>query len=161
LTFIGRPKRKHETFRRHGSKQSVDDEDPVGSPYHALVLVVVALMGVVLLGGLAVFQSLLIAGVPLGRFAWGGQNVVLPARLRIGSAVAIVLYALFAVLMLQAAGAFSVLPDGAAAVGIRFLAGYFLLAVAVNAASRSRPERLVMTPVALALAAVCLTLALQ
>ena len=31
----------------------------------------------------------------------------------------------------------------------------------MNAASRSRPERLVMTPVALALAAVCLALALQ
>ena len=92
------------------------------------MLVVVALMGVLLLGGLAVFQLLLIAGVPLGRFAWGGQNVVLPARLRIGSAVAVVLYALFAVLMLQAAGAFSVLPDGAADVGIWILAGYFLLA---------------------------------
>jgi hypothetical protein len=143
-----RPKRKQETFRRPGSKQSVDGEDPIGSPYHALVLVVVALVGVLLLGGLAVFHLLLIAGVPLGRFAWGGQNVVLPARLRIGSAVAVVLYALFAVLMLQAAGAFSVLPDGAADVGIWVLAGFFLLEVVVNAASRSRPERLVMTPVA-------------
>jgi hypothetical protein len=118
-------------------------------------------MGVVLLGGLTVFQLQLIAGKPLGRFAWGGQHVVLPTRLRIGSAFAVVLYALFAVLMLQAAGAFSVLPDGAAAVGIWVLAGYLLFAAALNAASRSRPERLVMTPVTVALAAVCLTLALQ
>jgi hypothetical protein len=48
--------------------------------------------------------------------------------------------------MLQAAGAFSVLPDGAAAVGIWALTGYFVLGVAMNAASRSRHERLVMTP---------------
>lgn len=73
---------------------------------------VVALVGLVLLGGLAVLQGLLIAGAPLGRLAWGGQNVVLPATLRIGSAVSIALYAVFAVLMLQAAGAFSVLPRG-------------------------------------------------
>lgn len=125
------------------------------------MLVVIALMGVLLLGGLAVFQLLLIAGKPLGRFAWGGQHVVLPARLRVGSAVAVVLYALFAVLMLQAAGAVSVLPDGTAAVGIWVLAGYLVLGVALNAASRSRPERLVMTPVTLALAIVSLTLALQ
>ena len=65
----------------------------------------VAVVGASLLGGLAVFQVLLIAGAPLGRFAWGGQNAVLPARLRIGSAVSIVLYAVFAVLMLQVAGA--------------------------------------------------------
>ena len=121
----------------------------------------VAVVGALLLGGLAVFQVLLIAGAPLGRFAWGGQNVVLPVGLRIGSAVSVALYAVFAVLMLQAAGAFSVFPDGAAAVGIWALTGYFVLGVAMNAASRSRPERLVMTPVTLTLAAVCLTLALQ
>ena len=122
---------------------------------------VAAIVGALLLGGLAVFQVLLIAGAPLGRFAWGGQNVVLPARLRIGSAVAVALYAVFAVVMLQAAGAFSVLPDGAVAVGIWVVAGYLVLGVALNAASRSRPERLVMTPVALALAVVGVALALQ
>lgn len=122
---------------------------------------VVALAGVLLLGGLAVFQTLLIAGKPLGRFAWGGQNDVLPLGLRIGSALAIGLYALFALLMLQAADAFAVLPDGVADVGIWVLAGYFVFAVALNAASRSRSERLVMTPVTVALAAICLTLALQ
>jgi hypothetical protein len=125
------------------------------------VITVVALVGTSLLGGLAVFQMLLIAGAPLGRFAWGGQNIVLPGRLRIGSAVSVALYAVFAVLILQAAGAFSVLSDGAAAVGIWVLTAYFVLGVAMNAASRSRPERLVMTPVSLALAAVCLALALQ
>jgi hypothetical protein len=122
---------------------------------------VVALVGAGLLGCVAVLQLLLIAGAPLGRFAWGGQNVVLPASMRLGSAVAIALYAAFALLILQAAGALTVVPRGLADVAIWVLAAYFALAVAMNAASPSRPERLLMTPVALALAVVCLVLALN
>ena len=40
------------------------------------------------------------------------------------------------------------------------LTGYFALGVVLNAISRSRPERLVMTPVAVVLTVVCLRLAL-
>lgn len=118
-----------------------------------------AVVSLLLLAALAVFQGLLAAGLPLGRFAWGGQQEVLPARLRIGSAVSIVLYAVFALLILQAAGGADVLPDGVAAVGIRVLAGFFVLGIAMNAASRSRQERLVMTPVVAVLAACCVALA--
>jgi hypothetical protein len=122
---------------------------------------VVALVGTALLGCLAVFQLLLVAGAPLGRFAWGGQNVVLPRGLRIGSAISIVLYGVFTLLILQTAGAFAVLPRGSTGVAIWVLTAYFALGVPMNAASRSRPERLVMTPVVLTLAVVCLVLALQ
>jgi hypothetical protein len=125
------------------------------------VLVIVALAGAALLAGLAVFQVLLIAGAPLGRFAWGGRTTVLPTGLRIGSAVAITLYAVFALVVLQSGGVSRVLPGGLVGVAIWVLTAYFAVGVAVNAASRSRPERLVMTPVALALAAVCLVLALN
>jgi hypothetical protein len=120
-----------------------------------------AVVSLVLLSGLALFQGLLVFGLPLGRFAWGGQNEVLPTGLRVGSAVSIALYAVFAVLILQAAGTLSLLPDGAAGVAIRVLAGYFVLGIAMNAVSRSRPERLVMTPVVAVLAAACLVLAVQ
>jgi hypothetical protein len=125
------------------------------------VILAVALVGAVLLGCLAVFQLLLVTGAPLGRFAWGGQHVVLPPRLRIGSGISIALYAVFALLMLQAAGAFAVLPHGLAGVAIWVLTAYFALGVAMNAGSRSRPERLVMTPTVLVLAVVCLALALH
>jgi hypothetical protein len=120
-----------------------------------------AVLAVVVLVGLAVFQGLLVAGQPLGRFAWGGQHVVLPTGLRVGSAVSIALYAGFAVLILSAAGALSLLPKGFVDVAIWVLTGYFALGIAMNAISRSRPERMVMTPVVLVLAAVCLLLALQ
>ena len=120
-----------------------------------------AVVSLVLLAALAVFQGLLVAGYPLGRFAWGGQNPVLPAHLRIGSAVSIVLYAAFAVVILQAAGGPSFLPDGVADVAIWVLTGYLALGIVMNAVSRSRPERLVMTPVVAVLAGACLVLAVQ
>jgi hypothetical protein len=121
----------------------------------------VALVGVALLAALAVFQGLLVAGAPLGHFAWGGQHVVLPTNLRIGSVISIGLYALFAVLILQAAGSVAVLPERLVDVAIWVLAGFFAIGIVMNAVSRSRPERLVMTPVVLLLAAICLVLALR
>jgi hypothetical protein len=118
-----------------------------------------AVVACLLLAGLAVFQVLLIAGQPLGRLAWGGQHVVLPSHLRVGSAVSVVLYALFAVVILSAAGALSLLSVEFVEVAIWVLAGYFVLGIVMNAASRSRPERLVMTPVVLVLAVSCLLIA--
>jgi hypothetical protein len=120
-----------------------------------------AVVSLVLLGALAVFQGLLAAGQPLGRFAWGGQHAVLPARLRTGSVVSIVLYAVFAVLILQAADLLDLLPDGVASVALWVLAGYFALGIAMNAMSQSRPERMVMTPVVAVLAVCCLALAVR
>jgi hypothetical protein len=121
---------------------------------------VVAALGTALLGALAVFQLLLVGGAPLGRLAWGGQHVVLPTRLRIGSATSVVVYGVIALVLLQRAEAVSVLPDGLAGVLIWVLTGYFALGVVMNAVSRSRPERLVMTPVVVALCVICLLLAL-
>jgi hypothetical protein len=102
-----------------------------------------AIAACVILAALAVFQAALIAGHPLGRMAWGGQHEVLPRNLRIGSAVSIVLYAVFGYVALGKAGL--VAPLGGQT-------GYFALGVVMNAISRSKPERLVMTPVALVLA---------
>ena len=113
-----------------------------------------------LLAGLAVFQTLLIAGLPLGRFAWGGQNRVLPARLRRGSAVSILLYAAFAVVALERVGLIDLIPsDGFVAVLTWVIAGYLLLGVVMNLLSRSRPERYTMAPVALVLGALAVLMA--
>jgi hypothetical protein len=121
----------------------------------------VAFVGVVLLGGLAVLQLLLVAGAPLGRFAWGGAHVVLPRTLRIGSAVSVALYAVFALLMLQAAGVFAVLPRGLAGVAIWVVTVWLAVGIAMNAVSPSRAERLLRTPTSVVLAVVCLVLALH
>jgi hypothetical protein len=114
-----------------------------------------------LLAALAVFQAALIAGRPLGRFAWGGQHEILPRSLRIGSAVSILLYAVFVILILERAHLSQMLPDAVAGVGTWVLTGYLTLGIFLNLISRSKPERIVMTPVCAALAGLCLVVALS
>src|SRR5687767_5409857 len=106
-----------------------------------------AIVACLILAALAVFQALLIAGRPLGRYAWGGQHEVLPRNLRIGSAISIALYAVFAIIILESAGVADMLPDVVAEVGIWVLTAYFALGIVMNGISRSKPERAVMTPV--------------
>ncbi|MGY1807830.1 hypothetical protein ACI8AF_10705 [Blastococcus sp. SYSU D00669] len=121
---------------------------------------IAAVVASVLLAALAVLQVALAAGAPLGRLAWGGRHRVLPRGLRIASAVSVLLYGLFAWAVWAAA-------DRASEVGdhrpdhplIWVLTAYFAVGVLANAISRSRPERFVMTPVALVLALCCLTIA--
>lgn len=94
--------------------------------------------------------------------AWGGQHRVLPAKLRIGSAISIGLYALFAYAALSKAGlAPPVITKSFTSVTMWVMTAYFALGVLMNGISRSKPERLVMTPAAAALAALYLVLALR
>ena len=126
------------------------------------VVVGAAAVFCVLMAGLIVFQAALIAGAPLGHFAWGGQDRVLPVQKRLGSAISIGLYLIFAVLVLQRAGLAEVLPwPGLVAIGTWVLAGYFLLGIVLNAASRSRPERWTMAPLCAVLAGLTLLVALS
>lgn len=126
-----------------------------------MIAPIAAVVFAVTLGLLAVFQILLIAGVPLGRFAWGGQDDVLTARKRVGSVVAVVLYVGFALLALTRAGVIGELADALPIVIAMWVVfGYLALGVVMNAISRSRPERFVMTPVSLVLAILALVVAL-
>jgi hypothetical protein len=115
---------------------------------------------VVMLSLLAVFQLALALGAPLGRFAWGGQHRVLPGKLRIGSLVSIVVYAIIAVLALDRVGLIEVVPDVVSTVGMWVVFAYFVLGIPVNAISRSKPERYAMTPVVTILAVLSLLVAL-
>ncbi|MCA0146701.1 hypothetical protein [Blastococcus sp. LR1] len=126
------------------------------------MVVVPAVVAVALLAGLAVLQVALIAGAPLGHLTWGGAHQVLPRRRRFGSAAAIVLYVLFALVVWDTALLASdpELQSGPN-LGIWLLTAYFAVSILPNAFSRSRAERLVMTPVSAALAVSCLALALQ
>jgi hypothetical protein len=118
-----------------------------------------AVIACLVLALLAAFQLALIVGAPWGRLAWGGDNRVLPTRFRVGSAVSIVLYALFAAVIIDRADLADLIPDGVSRVGIWVLAGYFLIGTGMNLASRSVPERATMTPVAAVLCVACVVVA--
>ncbi|WP_260982325.1 hypothetical protein [Arthrobacter sp. U41] len=121
-----------------------------------------ALLASAILAGLAVFQSALIAGAPMGRMAWGGAHTVLPKKLRIASAVSIALYALFAYTALAKAELAPALINGTVtSVSSWVLTAYFALGIVMNSISRSKPERLIMTPTATVLTALFLVLSLN
>jgi hypothetical protein len=62
--------------------------------------------------------------------------------------------------LLDAADVVEAIPGHWTGAAAWVLAGYFLLGVAMNAASRSREERRTMTPVALVLCLLCVAVAL-
>ncbi len=125
------------------------------------IAVVAVIAACSILGLLALFQVALAAGAPLGEFAWGGQSKVLPARLRIGSIVSIVIYALIAVILLERVGVVRAFGDVAVVqVAAWVVFGYFALGILLNALSRSKRERYTMTPVVLVLAVLTLIIAI-
>jgi hypothetical protein len=111
-----------------------------------------AIVASLILAGLGLFQAALAFDAALGRFAWGGRHERLPFGLRAASAMTIPIYALIAIVLLDRAGAVDMLPDDAARIGAWVVVGYFALGIGMNAVSRSRHERMMMTPVALVLA---------
>ncbi len=121
-----------------------------------------AILASVILAGLAIFQVALILGAPLGRLAWGGKHDVLPTNLRVSSMSSIFLYGIFSIIILSKAGIVSApISDGAVVVTMWALTGYFFVGVVMNAISRSKPERYLMTPVAAVLALLFLFVSLQ
>lgn len=114
----------------------------------------------VVLALLAAFQIALALGAPLGRFAWGGQHRVLPPRLRVGSAVSVLIYVLIDLIAWDRVGAIALFPAGFAEVAMWVIFAYFMLGILMNAVSRSKPERFTMVPVTIVLAVLSLFIAL-
>ena len=120
-----------------------------------------AIVTCVLLGLLALFQIALALGAPLGEFAWGGKSKVLPTRLRIGSIVSVLIYALIASILLERAGLTQILGNAAVVqVAAWVVFAYFVLGILMNAISRSKKERFAMTPLTVILAALSLVVAI-
>lgn len=111
--------------------------------------------------GMALLQLALALGAPLGRLAWGGSHVRLPARLRRGSAVAAVLFAVVILLVLAAGGILISMAPGTLTTLLWALTALFGFSTIANSASRSLVERLTGTPIAFALCLSCAALALS
>lgn len=123
---------------------------------------VAAILFTVVSAALAAFQVALLAGAPLGHYAWGGADRVLPPGKRVGSVIAIVLYAAFAFLALERAGVMDVFaPTPVVDIAMWVVTVYLATGIVLNAISRSRKERFVMTPVALVLTVLALLVALS
>lgn len=111
---------------------------------------------------LIAFQTALIAGAPIGHFAWGGQDRVLPRKKRLGSVTSIALYVVFGAVILQRAELVSLIPfPDFIVVATWVIAGYCALGIVINGISRSKPERWTMAPLCAVLAALTSIVALH
>jgi hypothetical protein len=122
-----------------------------------------AIVAVVLLAVVGVFQVALALGAPLGNAAWGGRHDgVLPPRLRVASLVAgVVIYPLIGFFVLASAGLIQAdwMP-GTGKAGMWVLAGLFTLGALANFASRSKVERY-WGPASLVIAVCCGIIAMR
>jgi hypothetical protein len=111
--------------------------------------------------GVALFQLSLALGAPLGHAAWGGAHAQLPAGLRLGSALSAGLLVIAAFIVMGRAGYWaSGVPFGIFRWGTWALVPAMTLSALGNFASSSRWEKVLLGPVALLLAVLCLILAL-
>lgn len=103
-----------------------------------------------------ILYVLLVLGFPLGEFAMGGKYKVLSKQYRFACALS-VLVQLFAILVLMQLGnIFSFgLPENIVKGSAYFLGGYLCINTVMNGLSKSRKERLVMTPLS-AITAFCI-----
>ena len=121
---------------------------------------IAAVVAVVLLGIVTVFQAALALGAPLGAAAWGGRYPgALPAGFRVASAIAAVLiYPGIITIVLNSAGIIEVESLPANAGTMWFLAAIFTFGTVANLMSQSQPER-IWAPVSAAIAICCAIIA--
>jgi hypothetical protein len=119
-----------------------------------------AVLAAIGFAGLAALQAALAAGAPWGHAAWGGEEAHLSAGQRAASAVAAVVYVAATLIVLGRAGIWRAQPRA-----IVFRWGTWLLAVVMllgalpNFASQSRWENVILGPLALVLAGLCVFVA--
>ena len=121
-----------------------------------------AIVLLVILGALAVFHVVMLAGaLPVG-IAWGGQASSSRETLMVLETVGLVVTVLFAAVVGAKVGFIGGTRfRGAARIGMWVMSGYFVLNVVGNLASTSGLERMIFTPVSVVVALLALRLAVE
>ena len=102
-----------------------------------------------------ILSLLIILGLPLGELTMGGQYKVFPKKLRIVLVSQLLLQVFFVIVILQMGGYLPLwFSYKATRIILIVMAVYLSLNVLMNLASKSKKERLIMTPLSL-IAAVC------
>jgi len=116
----------------------------------------------VILGALAVFHTVMLAGALPAGIAWGGQVSGSRQALRALEVAALVVTLLFAGVVGAKVGFIGgARLRRAARIGMWVIFGYFVLNVVGNLASTSGLERMIFTPVGVVVALLALRLAVE
>jgi len=114
-----------------------------------------SLIGACAFSVVIILSFLIILGLPLGELTMGGRYKVFPKELRIVLVSQLLLQVFFVIVILQMGGYLPLwFSHKTTRIILIVMAVYLSLNVLMNLASKSRKERLIMTPLSL-IAAVC------
>lgn len=114
-----------------------------------------------LLGLLAIFQVALIAGAPLGKFAWGGEHTTLPFNLRIGAFAAVLRYIFTIFIVFDRNGTINVLPGEFSVWVMWLVVAHLGFSVILSLLSKSKYEKMTLAPYTFVVGVLSLLIALQ
>lgn len=118
-------------------------------------IMVSSLIGACAFSVVIILSFLIILGLPLGELTMGGRYMVFPKKLRIVLVSQLLLQVFFVIVILQMGGYLPLwFSHKTTRIILIVMAVYLSLNVLMNLASKSRKERLIMTPLSL-IAAVC------
>jgi hypothetical protein len=118
-------------------------------------IMVSSLIGACAFSVVIILSFLIILGLPLGELTMGGQYKVFPKKLRIVLVSQLLLQVFFVIVILQMGGFLPLwFSYKTTRIILIVMAVYLSLNVLMNLASKSKKERLIMTPLSL-IAAVC------
>ncbi|NOV02266.1 hypothetical protein [Paenibacillus planticolens] len=116
---------------------------------------ITALIGSTAFLAVAILYILLAMGLPYGDFAMGGKYKIMPKQMRIACAISVIIQLVAIVFILQAGHVISIDALKTVAKQVCYFFAFYLIAnTLMNAISKSKMEKLVMTPVSF-LTAIC------
>lgn len=114
-----------------------------------------SMLGTILFGVIAILTLLVTFGLPLGEFTLGGKYKILPPKMRIASGISFFIQLFALVIILQTGGIItSGIPFNIARGICFFFAAYLSINVIMNFLSKSKKEKVVMTPLSI-ITAIC------
>lgn len=114
------------------------------------MITLLAVIGAILLFIAAVFEVLLIAGLPLGEFTMGGRYKVLPPMMRVAGAFSLLTQVFAGLILIQSAGLMNMwFPVSVTRIICYVFGGFFVVNTVMNFFSTSKKEKYTMTPLAL------------
>jgi len=126
-----------------------------------MTVLIAAIIAVVIFVVISVIQLLLALGLPLGKLAYGGKYEKLPTNMRIMSFVAIGIFTLGSISVLERAGIITIFNNPIfTLVVVWIMAIYLAFNTLLNAISKSKQEKLIMTPLSLILSICCFIVAI-
>ena len=126
-----------------------------------MTVLIAAIIAVAIFVVVSIIQLLLALGLPLGKLAYGGKYEKLPTKMRIMSLVAIGIFALGSISVLEQVAIITIFNNPIfTLVVVWIIAVYLAFNTLTNAISKSKREKLIMTPLSLISAICCFIVAI-